>query len=41
MPVPVRGEFEFSFADPLGIVFNDAFDIILVRDVEFFQPDPD
>jgi hypothetical protein len=39
--VPVGTDLQFAFADPLGIVFIDAFDFKVVRDVEFFQSGPD
>ena len=39
--VPVGIHLELAFADPLGIVFIDAFDFKIVFDVEFFQSGPD
>ncbi|RZB31229.1 MAG: hypothetical protein SRB2_04754 [Desulfobacteraceae bacterium Eth-SRB2] len=39
--VPVGINFQFSFPDPLGIILNNALDLKIVIDVEFFQPDPD
>ena len=39
--VPIRVEFEFSFTDPLGIIFDDTFNFEVVRNFEFIQSDPD
>ena len=39
--VPVGIDFEFSLSDPLGIILNDAPDLKIVIDVEFFQSGPD
>jgi hypothetical protein len=39
--VPVGTDFELSVTNPLGIVFNDASEFKIVRDVEFFQSGPD
>ncbi len=39
--VPVGIDFQFSFPYPLGIILNNAFDLKIVRNVEFFQSDPD
>jgi hypothetical protein len=39
--VPVGIDFQLSFLDPLGIILNDAPDLKLVLNVEFFQSGPD
>ena len=39
--VPVGIDLQLSFPDPLGIILNDALDLKLVLDVEFFQSGPD
>jgi hypothetical protein len=39
--VPVGIDLEFAFSDPLGIILNDAPDLKIVIDVEFFQSGPD
>jgi hypothetical protein len=39
--VPVGIDFQFSFANPLGIILNNTLDFKIVGNVEFFQSDPD
>lgn len=39
--VPVRADLELALTDPLGVVFDNAFDLEVVFDVELVQPDPD
>lgn len=39
--VPFGTDFEFAFADPLGIILNDATDFEFVVDLEFVQSGPD
>ena len=39
--VPVGIHRQFSFPDPLRIVLDNAFDLEVVRDVEFFESGPD
>ena len=39
--VPVGVDFQFSFLNPLGIILNDAPDLKLVLNIEFFQSGPD
>ena len=39
--VPIGIDLEFSFFDPLGIILNDASNLKIVIDVEFFQSGPD
>ncbi len=39
--VPVGIDFQLSFPDPLGIKLNDAPDLKLVLNIEFFQSGPD
>lgn len=39
--VPVGINFQFSFPDPLGIILDNALDLKIVLNVEFFQSDPD
>jgi hypothetical protein len=39
--VPIGIDLQLSFFDPLGIILNDAPDLKLVLDIEFFQSGPD
>jgi hypothetical protein len=39
--VPVGIDFEFSFTNPFGIIFVNAFNFKVVLEVEFFQSGPD
>ena len=39
--VPVGVDFQFPFADPLGIVFINIFYLEVVFEVKFFQSGPD
>ncbi len=39
--VPVGIDLQFSFPYPLGITLNNAFDLKIVRNIEFFQSSPD
>jgi len=39
--VPVGIKFQFTFANPLGVVFDNAFDFEVVGNIEFVQSDPD
>ena len=39
--VPVGIDFQLPFFDPLGIILDDAPDLEIVLDVEFFQSGPD
>ncbi len=39
--VPVGIDFKLSFPDPLSVIFDNALDFKIVRDVEFFQSGPD
>ena len=41
VPVPVGIHRQFSLPDPLCIVLDNAFDLEVVRDVEFFESGPD
>ena len=35
--VPIRAHLELALADPLGVIFINAFDFKLMRDIELFQ----
>jgi hypothetical protein len=39
--VPVAVDLEFALADPLGVIFVNAFNFKFVLDVEFLQSGPD
>jgi hypothetical protein len=39
--VPIGIDLQFAFADPLGVVLNDALDFEIGFEVEFFQSGPD
>ena len=39
--VPVGVNLQFAFANPLGIILNDAFDLKIVVNFEFVQSGPD
>lgn len=39
--VPVGADFQFVFAEPVGISVKNTVNLELVRNVEFLQPGPD
>ena len=41
IPVPVRIDLQFSLPNPLGVIFDDAFDLEIMVDFESVQSDPD
>ncbi len=39
--VPIGTDLEFALLDPLGIVLDDALDLEVIGNLEFFQSEPD